>query len=107
MTSEERQKAIQALVDRKQELDKMYSTLEPYFGSNPEGRLWTLLWDMYQKWLDLVALSVGDKEGWISWYVFDNSCGSQGLEASLGFQEEPIVPVTSVEELMPFIENGE
>jgi hypothetical protein len=105
MTPTEKQAAIQALVDRKQQLDTMYTTLKIYFGLNPEGRMWTLLWDTYQKWVDIVALSMRDTSHWISWYIFDNECGTHGLTASLGEASE-MVPVTSVEELMPFIENG-
>lgn len=105
MTSEDKKSAIQELVARKHQLDNMYGALEPYFGKNPDGKLWTMLWDTYQKWLDLVALSVGDKAHWISWFVFDNECGTHGLTAGFGDDEADMVPVTCVKELMPFILN--
>jgi len=42
-----------------------------------DGKLNTAIWSTYDNMLQYI-----DVAGWISWYMFDNACGDNGLKAS-------------------------
>lgn len=43
---------------------------------DPEGPLHDAIWRSFQGMLERV-----DVDGWISWFIYDNGCGSKGAEA--------------------------
>jgi hypothetical protein len=44
-----------------------------------EGKLYTAIWNTYDNMLEHI-----DVAGWISWYIFDNGCGTKEMEAGYG-----------------------
>ena len=59
--------------------------IEPLYkllGCNPESPLMETFYRITQAHTDAVALLVGDQDGWLGWFQFDNDMGAKGFEAS-------------------------
>jgi hypothetical protein len=52
-------------------------------------------------YIRILSELVGDDNGWISWYVFDNELGKRGFEAGY---DGNVVKITSVDMLWELIE---
>jgi|688.fasta_scaffold716627_1 hypothetical protein len=73
--------AIQALKKFMEEQDKLDAALKII---SPSG---TSVCEFGNEFIDdyikLLEESVGDRENWIAWYVFENEFGKKGLEAKM------------------------
>jgi hypothetical protein len=73
--------AIQDLKEFMDEQDKLDAVLKVI---SPTG---TCVCEFGNKFIDdyigLLEELVGDKDGWIAWYVFENGFGEKGLEAKM------------------------
>ena len=51
-------------------------------------------------YIEMLASAVGDESRWIDWYVFENDCGREKMQA--GYDGE-LKPVTNAQELYDLI----
>lgn len=54
-------------------------------------------------YINVLSDAVGDEEGWISWFVFENEFGSAGLSASINGEKRTI---TNARELWAIIKEA-
>lgn len=72
--------------------------LEPLFGrAYFEGDLGKSVWSHFDLTTELVALALGDKHGWCSWYAFENNFGRKAMEAG---PTDDMRPITSFSRLL-------
>ena len=91
---------IRELVGAFRELEHVYDKLDSLIGVNCDSALFRTAYDMFGKYLESVAIVVGDDCGRLSWYIWDNECGKRGLTASVGNRE---IAVRTPEQLLSVI----
>lgn len=62
-------------------IEATYSDLRRAFGATPESEVVAVMYDAHDEYTKLVAEKVGDKDGWLEWYIWENGGGEKGLEA--------------------------
>ena len=81
------------IADSEEALDNLYSV----FGSNPEGPLQSAIYGLTTFAVKATAAAIGDKYGWLEWFVFENEWGSKGLGVVI---EDKPMQVTTLGELL-------
>lgn len=82
------------------EVDSNMDELNKVIGCSPDYPLWESINKMADRYTDLVSEKVGDEDGLLDWYRFDNEYGCKELKAGKG---EELKPVTDVEGLLPLL----
>jgi hypothetical protein len=49
-----------------------------------DGKLWSAIWDSF----DTMLNCIDDKNEWLHWYIYENSCGKNGFEAKAANQKK-------------------
>lgn len=62
-------------------IEATYSDLHRAFGATPESEVVSVMYDAHSEYTKLVAEKVGDKDGWLEWYLWENGGGVKGLAA--------------------------
>ena len=62
------------------------------------------LWRNYYQLFDLytaqIAINIGgDKEGWLSWFIYDNDAGAKGYPATHNAKTHPARPIRTLKDL--------
>jgi hypothetical protein len=70
-------------------------------GLDVEGAIMEAFWRTHGIALDAIAREVGDNDGWVQWFYWDNEMGAMGLEAGL---VEDMQPVRTLADLRRLIE---
>jgi len=63
------------------EVEAAYKKLKDAFGASPESSVVATLYNTHAKYTRLVEEKVGDEDGWLEWYLWDNYSGKRGLKA--------------------------
>ena len=92
---------ISKLIDHKQALSKVFDAFYKVAGCNPEAPLPDASWKAFDAYTDLVAETIGDKDGWLTWFIWENDCGQKGMKA--GFKGKT-KKVKTVEDLIGLID---
>jgi hypothetical protein len=61
------------------ELATSFEALEEVVGTNYESPLGKAVWRTFDKYTDAIALLVGDKNDWLSWYCWEGLMGRKNL----------------------------
>jgi hypothetical protein len=72
-------KVIDTLIREYKSLYKVCEAANKSGTLDPNGPLFEAIWSSFES-----LLNIFDKEGWISWYIYDNECGKRKLKASYG-----------------------
>lgn len=59
-------------------LEQLYDGVEKLVGVDPDAPLFRTTYDVFGKYLEAVAVNIGDQAEWLSWYVWENECGKRG-----------------------------
>ena len=62
-------------------VEAAYQKLRDAFGATPESAVVKALYDTHHEYTKLVAEKVGDTQGWLDWFLWENGAGEKGLEA--------------------------
>jgi len=82
MTKAEKKKKVERLIARYQALSAQLDKVTEIFGpSGYESDFFVAVFGPMNDLLDVTAEMVGDKAGWISWFICDNECGKRGMSA--------------------------
>lgn len=82
MTHAEKLAILRKWKDAHDRGEAVAESLEPIFGRySHEGEVVQAMWDHFDLTTELVALILGDKGGWCSWYALENNFGRKGMEA--------------------------
>ena len=63
------------------QIDAAYQKLRDAFGATPESEVVKALYETHGEYTKLVSEKVGDKDGWLEWFLWENDAGAKGLEA--------------------------
>ena len=73
---------VNALVAHYRKLTKTFDALDDLMGSSPDSEIYTVVWAGFEAYTKAVSVAIGDNFDYVSWYIWDNSCGKRGLEVS-------------------------
>jgi hypothetical protein len=79
------QALITAIVADYKELDAACDAANAAGCLDPNGRLYSVTWRIFETMLDRV-----DSNGWIAWYIYDNQCGERAMKAGSTGKTKPI-----------------
>ena len=65
------------------ELDMQYESLRKLVGGNAESPLFNATYRAFERYTDMLAKLVGDRDGWLCWFLYENDCGEKGHEATI------------------------
>lgn len=81
MLSIEQKTAIKRLIEDYTALSESFEAMKQHAGADIESPLWQRVFGMFDRYKDQVGESVnGDASDWLSWFIFDNECGANGLK---------------------------
>jgi len=84
-------------------LDAAFEKLDEALGCTADSPLFKAVWECFEDHTKVVAQLVGDREGWIEWYVRENECGAKGMAAGY---DGVVMPVKTLSDLVRLIEIG-
>lgn len=88
--------------DQYNKLDELTKSVELIFGQN-ESVFFDALWRHFDFTTDLLALLIGDRNGWLDWYRGENNFGEKQLSAK-GVGSKKFKKVKNLKDLLRFIE---
>ena len=97
MTHEEKVKRIETLVDTYCKLEGAFDSLNTSIGLDPNSLLFNASWKAFHLALNATAELIGDKFEWLDWYIYENQCGTKGLEAG---PKDGTKPINNPEDLL-------
>ena len=106
MTTQEKIKLVNDLVAHYSALTKVFTDLSALTGSQPEARLNTVVWDSFDGYTKAVSNAIGDHFEYVSWYIWENSCGKRGFEVSWNGGKSKVC-VNGVKALLKVIEHND
>jgi len=84
-------------------LDSAFEKLEESLGCTADSPLFRTVWESFDHCTAVVAQVVGDHQGWIEWYIYENECGAKGMAAGY---DGAVMPVKTISDLVRLIEIG-
>jgi len=81
MTKKEIKENLQKCIDSYKKTEEVFNGLEKYIGSTVESPLFDVIYATFETYVDVLEKLIGDDFNWVSWYIWDNSCGYQELAA--------------------------
>lgn len=82
-TRQEAADLINKTIKVRKDLDKRWDELDKLLNCSAESALGDAVWRSVELLIDLLAESLGDKDGTINWFFWHNDCGKRGLQHSL------------------------
>jgi len=55
--------------------------IEDLFGKHGESHVQTSFYRLFEKYTQSVSIQVGDDFKWLDWFIWDNDCGKNKMEA--------------------------
>jgi len=103
MTQEEKRQLVDQALARSRAADSAWSLLESAVGhADTESPLGAALFYAIHDLLDITSRLIGDSDGSLEWFVYDNSYGEKGLEWTV--RGYPPIACRTVGDLMRCIE---
>lgn len=81
LTKAERIALLEEWLKEFQEVQSTFAAIESLFGKDHEGRIQTHLYELFECYSWLVSEKVGDEDAWLCWFIWDNDCGKNAMEA--------------------------
>lgn len=73
---------VSEVVKTFKELESLYDGMDKFIGVDPDAPMFRIAYELFNKYLDAVALNIGDQSQWLSWYIWDNECGKRAMLVS-------------------------
>ena len=100
----ENKQRIETLIETYKNLENSFDGLFDIFGHGViDSELFDRTFRCFDRYKEAVSEIVGDKSDWIGWYIYDNDCGKNGLEAG---HEDNMKSIETIDDLLELIENG-
>jgi len=82
MTKKEKLKLIEQVITYKNELDEHFDKIHDIFNAN-ESPLFDTVWKLLDSYTSQAEEKLEDTFGMLSWYMWDNNCGTGGLDCEI------------------------
>jgi hypothetical protein len=70
-------------LDHWRTLDGTFEAEAHTHGADPEAPFWKAVYSLFDAYTDQLASQVGDTDGWLHWFIYDNDAGANAYPASL------------------------
>ena len=102
MTKKEKLKLLQDWENQFHVTDKAWKCLKLLFGSiDCDSEIGKAIWGSFTEYSRVMAMLLGDKDEWLSWYCWDNDMGQNELEAGYDCK---MTKINNLESLLQLIE---
>jgi len=102
MTTKQRIKLVEEVVERHDKLDYEWKRLIAVVG-NHDMPLFEESWKVFDAYVAAVEREIGDEFHWLNWFIMDNECGLKGMAATAGYGA-PAQPIRTIASLVKLIE---
>lgn len=86
MNRKEKIAEVVRVVKLVRDVDAAYDATKAGIGCDIEAPLWQAVFAMQAELIKQAAKLIGDQYDWLDWFVYENDCGTKGLEA--GFERK-------------------
>jgi hypothetical protein len=93
-------RAITKVVENYQKLDEAWNAALKVFDGSPENPLYRATWGVFDDYLDLVNELYDLDDDWLHWFIYENDCGENKMEAGFPDKLRPIVDVESFVDML-------
>jgi hypothetical protein len=69
-------------LDHWRTLDGTFEAQAVSHGADPEAPFWKAVYSLFDAYTDQLAALVGDTDGWLHWFIYDNDAGANAYPAS-------------------------
>lgn len=97
---------LNAWAAKRSRIDAEYEKLKSLFGADPECSPVKAMYDVFLEYTEVLADLVGDDEGWLEWYSWENDNGAKRLEAKASSWSKS-KPIVTPDDLHSLIANKE
>ena len=73
---------IKGLIARYEQNRKIAEQLSCLFKGDSDSPVLEAIWGTFNELSDMVAEKLGDHDGWIDWFIWENDCGAKSFSAS-------------------------
>ena len=81
-------------------IEAAYGDLRKSLGAAPESPVVTALYAGFQGYTESLAELIGDKGGWLDWFIWENGAGSKKMSAQIGTKMRPICSTSDLVKLL-------
>ena len=92
--------------EKRSRIDAEYTKLKCLFGADPECSPVRAMYDTFGQYTEVLAKLVGDEDGWLDWYSWENDNGAAKLKAKASNWKES-KPIVTTDDLLSLIANIE
>lgn len=70
------------------ELESAYKSAREVLGCPPDSPLIAAMYGAFDDYTKMLARVVGDEDGWLEWFLWENDAGKKGLAAKAAHQKK-------------------
>ena len=71
-------------------LERLMGGIEATIGLDPDGPMFETMWKLFDAYTDALSVEVGDFDGWLRWFNYENYMGANGMAAGYYGKTKPI-----------------
>jgi len=64
-----------------QNINHIYDKLNDIYLLSPESNISACMYNTFKLYTNFLSEKLGDEDGWLEWYIYDNDCGRRGFAA--------------------------
>lgn len=87
MTKREKKLLVSRLLLCHKNLDHAFESLGSSVGLNPDSPLFSAAWGAFDGYTRVVSDLIGDRGSWLSWHIYENDCGKNGMKVVTSSEE--------------------
>ena len=62
-------------------IEKMMDGIKAHMGLDVDGPMFATVWDVFDAYMDALAVEIGDFCGWLGWYRYETEMGKKNMSA--------------------------
>jgi len=99
MNSEEIKNQIEKVIEWHYELNAITENLYP-------SKVWEVMMNFCGEYVMQVAHRIGDNNGWLEWFMYENEVGAREFEATPNRDKHPLKKICTVDDVVWLIEES-
>ena len=90
--------------DQYRKINDSYKLMKDAFDANPESKAVTPMFELFDRYTDVLSELLGDYNEWMGWYAWDNEFGRKEMKAKTTSWDK-MEKITSLNHLLALIED--
>ncbi len=103
LTRKEKLELIDGCISLYKSTNETWDDFEKITMASPESPLFNSIWRIFEKYVDMLSKLIDDDFNWLSWYIYENDCGKNELEAKNSSQKK-MHKIKNTKQLLNLIE---